>query len=374
GGTGDETVQLQDAITVSASIDGGGGTNTLIGPDADNAWLLTGNGAGSVVNVSFTGVQNLTGGAEKDNFQVAAQGGLSGVIDGAGGENTITVQGTSGDDQFFLTGVGSGQTQFGTTNNTVPGFTIANAGLTALNLDTGAGHDSLTGNSLEASFSPEVTIASGDNSVLTLGTDTVALHGSIHTSGLTVTAPDAITVDGSIQTSGGELSLSAETIAIAGSPGARIALDTRDLDAGGVTAGDSGDITLEGRDISISHAELRADVDNGGALGPGGDFEAGAIEVTTDDSAIRQSTYFSPVFAASKDASVDVEDSSIHGGDVTISATAEDQNLYDDLGEYVDQLVGNGFGLLGQVPGILTSLISGIAAQVDVRLSTATID
>ncbi|HEY6224863.1 MAG TPA: hypothetical protein VIW26_13845, partial [Gemmatimonadales bacterium] len=267
--------------------------------------------------------------------------------------------------QFFLTGAGAGQTQFGTTNNTILGFTVANAGLTALTLDTGAGHDSLTGNALDPSFSPELTVTAAD---------TFALHGSIETSGLTATAPNVITVDGSVQTRGGELSLGAETITVAGSPGARIVLDTRELDAEGAAAGDSGDITLEGRDISISHVELRADVDNGSGPGGGEISEAGAIEVTTDDSAIRQSTYFSPVFAGSKDASVDIEDSSIHGGDVSISATAEDQNLYDDLGVYVDKLVGNGFGLLGQVPGILTSLISGIAAQVDVRLSSATIN
>jgi hypothetical protein len=176
-------------------------------------------------------------------------------------------------------------------------------------------------------------------------------------------------INGNVQTGGGQLSISAQSIAVAPtSPSSSITLDTRNLDTSGHTAGDSGNITIDSQHTSISNAQLLTNVDTGSR------FAAGSVEINADDSAIRQSSYFSPVFASSKDASIALEDSSINAGEVSISATAKDLNLYDDLGVYASQLVGNGFGLLGQVPGILTSLISGIAAQVDVRASAASID
>ena len=53
---------------------------------------------------------------------------------------------------------------------------------------------------------------------------------------------------------------------------------------------------------------------------------------------------------------------------MTISATAEDKNVYDDLGAYVDQLAGDGFNLLGQVPQFLTSLVADCGAGERPRL------
>jgi hypothetical protein len=67
---------------------------------------------------------------------------------------------------------------------------------------------------------------------------------------------------GNIQTGGADLSISAKTIEIAPlSPSSNITLDTRNLDALGHTAGDSGKITLDGENISISHADLFTNVD-----------------------------------------------------------------------------------------------------------------
>src|SRR5262249_18334156 len=90
--------------------------------------------------------------------------------------------------------------------------------------------------------------------------------------------------------------------------------------------------------------------------------------------AIRQETSFLPFFIGSKNAAINLNQATIDGGDVKIKATAEDKNLYEDLGAYVDKLTQNGFGLLGQLPQMVSSLVLGIAAQVNVRASQATIN
>src|SRR5581483_3116442 len=84
-------------------------------------------------------------------------------------------------------------------------------------------------------------------------------------------------------------------------------------------------------------------------------------------------TSFLPFFLTSKTATINIDHATIDGGDVAIKAAAEDQNLYKDLGAYVDKLTQNAFGLLGQIPQMVTSLVTGIAAQVNVRSSQATI-
>src|SRR5262249_36601473 len=125
---------------------------------------------------------------------------------------------------------------------------------------------------------------------------------------------------------------------------------------------------IEAPAITIgSGSELLAGVEEGSMFVPG------AIDLTAEDTAIRQETSFLPVFVTSKTATINIDHATIDGGDVAIRAAAEDQNLYEDLDAYADRLTQNGFGLLGQIPQMVTSLVSGIAAQVNVRSSQATI-
>jgi Ca2+-binding RTX toxin-like protein len=67
------------------TIDGGGGTNTLIGPNTANVWTISGAGQGQLDNVSFSSFANLTGGTASDSFQFGPAGLLAGTIDGGGG-------------------------------------------------------------------------------------------------------------------------------------------------------------------------------------------------------------------------------------------------------------------------------------------------
>jgi hypothetical protein len=65
------------------NIIGGFGFDTLVGPDADATWDLTGSNAGDVAGVSFTGVENLSGGSGDDAF-VFSGGSIAGGDGGAG--------------------------------------------------------------------------------------------------------------------------------------------------------------------------------------------------------------------------------------------------------------------------------------------------
>jgi hypothetical protein len=81
GGTDTFTV----AVGGAATIDGGTGTNTLIGPDATNAWVLTGPGAGTLNGMSFLNLQNLTGGSGADAFKIKPGASVIGTINGGAG-------------------------------------------------------------------------------------------------------------------------------------------------------------------------------------------------------------------------------------------------------------------------------------------------
>ncbi|WP_210247073.1 beta strand repeat-containing protein [Aliikangiella marina] len=74
-------------LTGSASV-----TDTLIGRDQDNDWDITGNDSGTVAEavvgpsdlISFSEMENLTGGSGDDRFRFATAGAISGIVDAGG--------------------------------------------------------------------------------------------------------------------------------------------------------------------------------------------------------------------------------------------------------------------------------------------------
>ncbi len=68
---------------------GGSGSNTVIGPDANTVWTLTGLNMFTVIGLGFSGFQNITGGSGDDRFVFETGGGVTGIIDGGGGNNTL---------------------------------------------------------------------------------------------------------------------------------------------------------------------------------------------------------------------------------------------------------------------------------------------
>jgi Ca2+-binding RTX toxin-like protein len=101
------------------TLNGGGGTNTLVGSDAANTWSITGRNTGTLAAavlpgaVIFSSVQNLTGSADTDTFVFADGQGVDGIIDGGGGSNTLDYSAFTGNVIVNLplnsaTGVGGG--------------------------------------------------------------------------------------------------------------------------------------------------------------------------------------------------------------------------------------------------------------------------
>jgi hypothetical protein len=64
--------------------------DTLIGPDQFNIWQVSGANTGTLnVTLRFVGVESLRGGSEEDIFRIANAVGVSGSIDGMGGSDTL---------------------------------------------------------------------------------------------------------------------------------------------------------------------------------------------------------------------------------------------------------------------------------------------
>ncbi len=74
---------------------GGVGQDTLVGSAGHTDWLIDGAGAGNVSGLTFSGFENLTGAADnEDVFTLADGGGLSGAVDGgAGGFDSLVLAG-----------------------------------------------------------------------------------------------------------------------------------------------------------------------------------------------------------------------------------------------------------------------------------------
>jgi hypothetical protein len=98
--TGNNTVNVNStAAGTPVTVNGGGGTNTLVGPNANDTWNITASNAGTMDgNVTFSAVQNLTGGTANDTFKFSNGMGVTGAINGGGGTNTL-------DYSLYATGV-----------------------------------------------------------------------------------------------------------------------------------------------------------------------------------------------------------------------------------------------------------------------------
>jgi Ca2+-binding RTX toxin-like protein len=85
---GDDSFTMAGDIGV-AVVEAGDGADTIIGPDADTTWDITGPGAGSVSQVAFANVEALAGGGSADTFAFQDGADFSGFIDGGAGTNTL---------------------------------------------------------------------------------------------------------------------------------------------------------------------------------------------------------------------------------------------------------------------------------------------
>ncbi|MBV1961539.1 MAG: filamentous hemagglutinin N-terminal domain-containing protein, partial [Immundisolibacteraceae bacterium] len=90
GGSNSDNFVLTGGGSVTTLITGNGGTDTVQGDDLVNTWNITGAGVGDVAGSNFTGIENLTGGSNSDDFQFASGASVTGTVDGgSGGSDTL---------------------------------------------------------------------------------------------------------------------------------------------------------------------------------------------------------------------------------------------------------------------------------------------
>jgi len=79
-------------IAAVEHVIGGAASDTLQATDANHAWAITADDAGNIDGVGvldFSGIENLTGGSLDDVFSFSASRGVSGVINGGAGYDTL---------------------------------------------------------------------------------------------------------------------------------------------------------------------------------------------------------------------------------------------------------------------------------------------
>jgi hypothetical protein len=156
------------------------GMVSLVGSDADNTWNVMGQNAGTLNSsqgggpVTFSNVQNLTGGAGADTFVFADGAGVDGTIDGGSGSNTLDYSAYSSSvlvdlQTGFATGVGGGIANI----QNVTGGTGGGAGV--YNILVGNGGNVLRGgdgrrNLLIAGASASTLLGGSDDDILIGGT------------------------------------------------------------------------------------------------------------------------------------------------------------------------------------------------------------
>jgi hypothetical protein len=189
GGSGPDLFTFTAPGTLSGSIDGGGGTNTLTGDATGRTFTINaanGGTVGTLLGGSFSNIQNLTGGGAADSF-VFTTGTLSGVIDGGAGSDTITGDNTgrlfnvTGSNTGIVTGIlGS---PFVNVENLAGGsasdtFVFTSPGALTGTIDGGAGIDTLTGDNVARAFSITGANAGNVSTILPVGfTNVEVLNG-----------------------------------------------------------------------------------------------------------------------------------------------------------------------------------------------------
>jgi hypothetical protein len=89
GNHGNTLTVSSTSASTPVTWNAGGGTNTLVGPNTNNTWTISGTNSGSLSNLTFNSVQNLTGGTANDLFRFTGAGKVTGTVTGGGGTDTL---------------------------------------------------------------------------------------------------------------------------------------------------------------------------------------------------------------------------------------------------------------------------------------------
>ncbi|MDT8383231.1 MAG: filamentous hemagglutinin N-terminal domain-containing protein [Gammaproteobacteria bacterium] len=131
-------------------IGNGNDNSTLIAADVANTWMITAENDGTVAGVAFTNFKNITGGSDTDDF-ILSGGSVTGTVDGGGGINSLTANDTDNDWNILSADGGNiVASVFAFTNiaNLIGGGLVdsflINAGSISGTIDGGAGSDALS--------------------------------------------------------------------------------------------------------------------------------------------------------------------------------------------------------------------------------------
>ena len=198
GGSGNTTILVAINQRVGTVVTGGSGTTTLVGSARSNAWNISGSNMGALNGITFSGVQNLTGGTRADQFIFQSGGSISGSIVGGGIIEVldysnlttgVTVNLTTGK----ATGVGGGITNItsviGSTGND-----HLTGGTGSSTLDGHGGTDVLLGGTGNTTFVIATKQATG--TTITGGSGTNTLDSPSSSSIWQITGANAGTLNG----------------------------------------------------------------------------------------------------------------------------------------------------------------------------------
>ena len=202
GGSDADSFSLSSG-TLSGALDGGAGTDTLIGDNTANTWTISAADAGSATGVgSFANIENLTGNADTDDFSFGPAGSLSGVVDGSTNTDSVNYSAVAGAVTVVIGAAGfsnietfvgnnSNSTLIG--GNTVNAWTITGINDGTINSTTFTDFNNLTGGTSDDTFALSGGSVSGviDGG---LGTDTVI--GDIGANTWDIIGADSGTVSG----------------------------------------------------------------------------------------------------------------------------------------------------------------------------------
>ena len=176
-----------------SSLNGGTGTNTIIGPAGTNSWVLTGNDSGTLNGtLTLTNMANLSGGSGNNSFQIQPKGYLTGTIEGGGGTNTLDYSVYGQAVGYHLTtgaaySVAGGASNIQALIGTPSGTTLYGSNTTTTWTMTGPGAGNLNG-----------TFTFSGVTGLKGGTGTNTLIGSAGTNSWALAAHDAGTLNGTL--------------------------------------------------------------------------------------------------------------------------------------------------------------------------------
>jgi hypothetical protein len=176
---GVDTIGVQSTPPgTTVAINGGTGSNTLVGSTVDNTWSITGDNAGTLASatidgpLSFTSVQNLTGGTANNTFVFSDGAAISGNLDGGAGGGALDFTAYSASVVVDLqTGTATGVGGSIANITKVSGSTGGGAGV--YNILVGNGGNVLSG----GNGRPNLLVAGSSASTLTGGDDGNILIG-----------------------------------------------------------------------------------------------------------------------------------------------------------------------------------------------------